>query len=97
MWLPSLAVYQNHFNFKSQYFHLSNEIVSTLEWELSEMIHVKHIAVRWHTGHPITTNNSSEDMRMSAPVCFHYDLHVITTLCKLVFFHYPIHQCPTNE
>lgn len=100
-WNPSYVASQTcnvakSFKFKSQYSHLSDEILPTSEWVLNEMIHVKHSTVRWHTGHSITTN-SYEDMRMSAPVFFHHDLHVITTLCKACFFNYPISLIPVPD
>lgn len=71
------------FKFKSQYSH--DEIVSTSEWVLNEMIHVKHSTMRWHTGHSIATN-SYENMRTSAPVIYILLPHSVKHVFSIIPF-----------
>lgn len=87
-WNPGYVALQpcnvaKSFKFKSQYSH--DEIVSTSEWVLNEMIHVKHSTMRWHTGHSITTH-SYENMRTSAPVIYILLPHSVKHVFSIIPF-----------
>lgn len=86
-WLKPLAQQAwnvaKSFKFKSQY--SDNEIVSTSEWVLNEMIHVKHSTMHWHTGHSVTTNRY-ENMRTSAPVIYILLPHSVKHVFSIIPF-----------